>query len=198
MDTAGVVSVDDEEGNASHDEEIARGLALDEHMANDQSPPVVTTAVVASTSTSTSTASSKMKLNIHLQDTTQKFRATAASRKREQVTNEMINLIKETNKQVDEDDELDLSFASMAKRMRKNLNDKQREKVLSSIQKLVSTAIENAEQGFPVVPPPPNLFQGLHRPPTPQNFGPPPLLQPLLPAQPVVETLIITTQDLHP
>ena len=175
MDTAGVVSVDDEEGTASHDEEIARGLALEEHMADNQSPPpVVSTAVVASTSTSTSTASSKMKLNIHLQDTTQKFRTTAASRKREQVTNEMINLIKETNKQVDEDDELDLSFASMAKRMRKNLNDKQREKVLSSIQKLVSTAIENAEQGLPVIPPPPNLFHAIHRPPTPQNFGPQP------------------------
>ena len=92
----------------------------------------------------------------------------------------MLSLIKDTNKQqTEEDDELDLSFASMAKRMRKNLNDKQREKVLSSIQKLVSTAIENAEVGLPVVPPPPNLFQPIHNHiPTPQNYaipqGPPP------------------------
>ena len=56
-----------------------------------------------------------MKLNIHLQDTTQKFHATAASRRRDQVTNEMLNLIKDANKQAnEEDDELDLSFASMA------------------------------------------------------------------------------------
>ena len=98
LDNAGVVSVDDEDGTASHDEEIARGLVLDEHMANNQSPaPVVSTAVVASTSTSTSTASSKMKLNIHHQDTTQNFRATAASRKREQVTNEISKLMKMIN-----------------------------------------------------------------------------------------------------
>ena len=46
----------------------------------------------------------------------------------------MLNLIKDANKQAnEEDDELDLSFASMAKRMRKNLNEKQREKVLSGI-----------------------------------------------------------------
>ena len=159
---------------------MARAVALDEHMASNT--PVVTTAVTAavpSTSTST-TSSSRMKLNIHLQDTTQKFRATAASRRREEVTREMLSLIKDTNKQqTEEDDELDLSFASMAKRMRKNLNDKQREKVLSSIQKLVSSAIENAEVGLPVVPPPPNLFQPIHnRIPTPQNYaipqGPPP------------------------
>ena len=159
---------------------MARAVALEEHMASNT--PVVTTAVTAavpSTSTST-TSSSRMKLNIHLQDTMQKFRVTAASRRREEVTKEMLSLIKDTNKQqAEEDDELDLSFASMAKRMRKNLNDKQREKVLSSIQKLVSTAIENAEVGLPVVPPPPNLFQPIHNCiPTPQNYaipqGPPP------------------------
>ena len=67
-----------------------------------------------------------MKLNIHLQDTTQKFRATTASRRHDQVTNEMLSLIKDANKHAyEEDDELDLSFASMAKRMRKNLNEKQ-------------------------------------------------------------------------
>ena len=85
-----------------------------------QEPPASksVTASTSSTSSSTASASSKMKLNIHLQDTTQKFRATAASRRRDQVTNEMLNLIKDANKQAnEEDDELDLSFASMAKRM---------------------------------------------------------------------------------
>ena len=97
-----------------------------------------------------------MKLNIHLQDTTQKFHATAASRRRDQVTNEMLSLIKDANKHAnEEEDELDLLFASMAKRTWKNLNEKQREEVLSGIQKLVSSVIENAEAGLPVIPPPP-------------------------------------------
>ena len=109
-----------------------------------------------------------MKLNIHLQDTTQKFRATAASRRHDQVTNEMLSLIKDANKHANE---LDLSFASMAKRMRKNLNEKQREKVLSGIQKLVSSAIENAEAGLPVIPTPPNMLQAIPtRTPTPPTL----------------------------
>ena len=116
---AGVVSVDDDDdANVEHDEEVARAVALEEHMASNT--PVVTTAVTAavpSTSTLT-TSSSRMKLNIHLQDTMQKFRATAASRRREEVTREMLSLIKDTNKQqAEEDDELDLSFTSMFKRM---------------------------------------------------------------------------------
>ena len=139
----------------SHDEQIARGLALEEHMSH-QEPPASKTVTPSTSSTATASASSKMKLNIYLQDTTQKFRATAASRRRDQVTNEMLSLIKDANKHAnEEDDELDLSFASMAKRMRKNLNEKQQEKVLSGIQKLVSSAIENAEAGLPVIPPPP-------------------------------------------
>ena len=97
--------------------EVARAVALDEHMASNTS--VMTSAVTAAVpSTSTLTpSSSRMKLNIHLQDTMQKFRATAASKRREEVIREMSSLIKDTNKQqTEEDDELDLSFASMAKR----------------------------------------------------------------------------------
>ena len=143
----------------SHDEQIARGLALEEHMSH-QEPPASKTVTPSTSSTATASASSKMKLNIYLQDTTQKFRATAASRRCDQVTNEMLSLIKDANKHAnEEDDELDLSFASMAKRMRKNLNEKQQEKVLSGIQKLVSSAIENAEAGLPVIPPPQTCFK---------------------------------------
>ena len=143
----------------SHDEQIARGLALEEHMSH-QEPPASKTVTPSTSSTATASASSKMKLNIHLQDTTEKFHATAASRRRDQVTNEMLSLIKDANKHAnEEDDELDLSFASMAKRMQKNLNEKQREKVLSGIQKLVSSAIENAEAGLPVIPPPQTCFK---------------------------------------
>ena len=124
MGVTAIETIDvDEETDVSHDEQIARGLALEEHMSR-QEPPASKT-VTPSTS-ATASASSKMKLNIHLQDTTQKFRATAASRRRDQVTNEMLSLIKDANKHAnEEDDELDLSFASMAKRMRKNLNEKQ-------------------------------------------------------------------------
>ena len=154
-----------------HDEQIARGVALEEHMSR-QEPPASKTVTPSTSATATASASSKMKLNIHLQDTTQKFRATAASRRRDQVTNEMLSLIKDANKHAnEEDDELDLAFASMAKRMRKNLNEKQREKVLSGIQKLVSSAIENAEAGLPVIPPPPNMLQVIPaQTPTPQTL----------------------------
>ena len=107
----------DEETDVSHDEQIARGVALEEHMSR-QEPPASKT-VTPSTS-ATASASSKMKLNIHLQDTTQKFCATAASRRRDQVTNEMLSLIKDANKHANEEDnELDLSFASMAKGCRR-------------------------------------------------------------------------------
>ena len=109
----------------SHDEQIARGLALEEHMSR-QEPPASKTVTPSTSSTATASVSSKMKLNIHLQDTTQKFRTTAASRRHDQVTNEMLSLIKDANKHAnEEDDELDLLFASMAKRMWKNLNEKQ-------------------------------------------------------------------------
>ena len=67
---AGVISVDDDaNANVAHDEEVARAVALDEHMASNT--PVVTSAVTAAVpSTSTSTTSSfRVKLNIHLQDT---------------------------------------------------------------------------------------------------------------------------------
>ena len=160
---AGVTAIEtidvDEETDVSHDEQIARGLALEEHMSW-QEPPASKTVTPSTSSTATASVSSKMKLNIHLQDTTQKFRATAASRRRDQVTNEMLSLIKDANKHAnEEEDELDLLFASMAKRMRKNLNEKQWEKVLSGIQKLVSSAIENAEAGLPVIPPPQTCFK---------------------------------------
>ena len=135
--------------------------------------------VVASTS-SASASSSNIKMNIHLQDTSAKYRQTPAARKREQMNDAMFNLVKETHKQIlndnEEDDALDLSFASMAKRMRTNLNDKQIEKVHIAIQTLVNTAIDNAEIGLPVVPRPPNLLQPIRNPtPPPQgNFmGPP-------------------------
>ena len=171
MGVTAVETIDvDEETDVSHDEQIARGVALEEHMSRQEPPASKTvTPSTSATATATASASSKMKLNIHLQDTTQKFHATAASRSHDQVTNEMLSLIKDANKHAnEEDDELDLSFASMAKRMWKNLNEKQQEKVLSGIQKLVSSAIENAEAGLPVIPSPPNMLQAIpaeHLPP---------------------------------
>ena len=134
--------------------------------------------VVASTAGASS--SSNIKMNIHLQDSSAKYRQTPAARKREQMNDAMFSLVKETHKQLlnenEEDDALDLSFSSMAKRMRTNLNDKQIEKVHIAIQTLVNTAIDNAEIGLPVVPRPPNLLQPIRNqtPPPPQNnMGPP-------------------------
>ena len=158
-----IESVDEEDGCVSHDKQIAQGLALEEHLSN-ATPPLVSTKVVnpSTPSTSTATASSKIKLNMYLQDKTQNFHATAASCRRKQVTNEMLNLIKDINKHAnEEDDELGLSFTSMTKRKRKNLNEKRHENILISIQKLVSNAIENAKVGIPMVPPPPNLLQDI-------------------------------------
>ena len=102
-------------------------------------------------------------MNIHLQDSSAKYRQTPTACKREQINDAMFSLVKETDKQLlnenEEDDALDLSFASMVKRMRTNLNEKQIEKVHITIQTLVNTAIDNAEMGLPVVPRPPNLLQ---------------------------------------
>ena len=73
-DNAGVESVEtiNVEEETDHDEDIARGVALEEHMSAKE--PTATKSVTpstSSTSTSTASASSKIKLNIHLQDTTQ-------------------------------------------------------------------------------------------------------------------------------
>ena len=126
---------------------------------------------------STSNASSKIKMNIHLADPSTKYRQTPAARKREAMNDAMLDLVKETHKQMkesgEEEDALDLSFISMAKRMCTNLNAKQIEKVHIAFQTLVNTAIDNAEQGLPVVPRPPNLLQPIRSQTPPNYMGPP-------------------------
>ena len=164
------------------DELVAQEFqAIEQFKAKGKGGPSKNSNVVASTSSATSGSSSNIKMNIHLQDTSAKYRQTPAARKREQMNDAMFNLVKETHKQIlndnEEDDALDLSFASMAKRMRTNLNEKQLEKVHIAIQTLVNTAIDNAEIGLPVVPRPPNLLQPIRNPtppPQPNFMGPPP------------------------
>ena len=48
------------------------------------------------------------------------------------------------------DDELDLAFSSMAKRMRLHLNKNQKEQVLFRIQNVVGESINNILEGMPV------------------------------------------------
>ena len=70
---------------------------------------------------STVEAMKAVTTGIHLQET-RKPRMTPAARQREALTNTMINYInKTTSQEKDEDDELDLSFAGLAKQMRLHL-----------------------------------------------------------------------------
>ena len=192
-DGAGVQSVEDisteneenETITTPPDELIAR--ELDESTSPATSKTTDKTKVKSSVKAGTSsTASTNVKMNIHLQDSSAKFRMTPAAKKREAMTDAMLNVMQETQKQltsIEEEDPLDLSFASMAKRMKSNLTPKQVEKVHIAIQNLVNNAIENAEEGLPVAPRPPNLLQPIQTPTPPPaqvNFlhnmppGPPP------------------------
>ena len=65
MGVTAVETIDvDEETDVSHDEQIARVLALEEYMSR-QEPPASKTVTPSTSSTATASASSKMKLNIH-------------------------------------------------------------------------------------------------------------------------------------
>ena len=53
-------------------------------------------------------------------------------------------LQQEENRPVESDDELDLSFAAYAKRMRLFLTNEQKEDVMQEVHGVISTAINNA------------------------------------------------------
>ena len=50
----------------------------------------------------------------------------------------------------DEDDELDLSFAGLAKQMRLHLNKTQRQRVLNKVTNVIGDCIENVLSGLPL------------------------------------------------
>ena len=64
-------------------------------------------------------------------------------------------LQQEENRPVESDDELDLSFAAYAKRMRLFLTNEQKEDVMQEVYGVISTAINNARAGLGVTTRPP-------------------------------------------
>ena len=67
----------------------------------------------------------------------------------------------ESQKLVDDEDELDLSFAGYAKHMRLFLTNDQKEELNTEIGNLVSTAIRNVKVGMPVLQKAPVYRQAL-------------------------------------
>ena len=84
---------------------------------------------------------------------TRKPRMTPAARQRETLTNTMINYIQKanSNQEEDTDDELDLTFAGIAKQMQLHLDTTQRQRVLNKIQTLVGNCIDNVLEGLPLM-----------------------------------------------
>ena len=96
-----------------------------------------------------------VRTGVHLQET-KKPRMTAAAKQRETLTNTMISYIQKanSNQEDDADDELDLTFAGIAKQMRLHLDGSQRQRVLNKIQTLVGNCIDNVLEGLPLMGPP--------------------------------------------
>ena len=84
---------------------------------------------------------------------------TTAAKQRETLTNTTISYIQKanSNQEDDADDELDLTFAGIAKQMRLHLDGSQRQRVLNKIQTLMGNCIDNVLEGLPLMAPPPPL-----------------------------------------
>ena len=103
------------------------------------------------TASTSSSSSSGMASKVHLQAPKAK-RYTPAAKQRQELTATMLEAFKsESQKLVDDKDELDLSFAGYAKRMRLFLTNDQREELNTEIGTLVSTAIRNVKAGMPLL-----------------------------------------------
>ena len=85
-----------------------------------------------------------VRTGVHLQET-KKPRMTAGAKQCEALTNIMISFIQKanTNQEDDAADELDLTFAGIAKQMHLHLDANQRQRVLNKIQTLVGNCIED-------------------------------------------------------
>ena len=125
----------------------------------------------AGTSSGTSSSDSSNGLSrVHIQKPRAK-RITESAKKREELTNTFIELVrKEQDRELQADDELDSSFAAFGARMRKHLNANQREDVLQEMNRVLSEAINNVRKGLPPVRP------YIQPPPMPQQA--PPRMQP--------------------
>ena len=132
---------------------------------------------------------------------------TDSAKQRQELTNSFIELVKkEQERDLQADDEIDSSFAAFASRMRKHLNENQREDVLQEMNRVLSEAINNVRKGLPAVnvymPGPPPMAQ---QPPPPMqaarmlsqqqqqqniNTTPPPIMQPAPTTMPYDYTLM--------
>ena len=115
-----------------------------------------------------------VQTGVHLQET-KKPCMTAGAKQHEALTNTMISFIQKANSnQEDEaDDELDLTFAGIAKQMHLHLDANQRQRVLNKIQTLVGNCIENVLEGLPLMGPPQVPFpQGQNIMQAPQPLPP--------------------------
>ena len=102
-----------------------------------------------STSTSTTSISSK----VHLQDISKNSRLTPAAKQRMAMQSAMLSMFEKSQSKMSEEteDDLDLSFASIAMRMRRNFDLLQREQIHVEIMNIVNEAIRNKKkaQGTP-------------------------------------------------
>ena len=100
-------------------------------------------------STSTTSISSK----VHLQDISKNSRLTPAAKQRMAMQSAMLSMFEKSQSKMSEDpeDDLDLSFASIAMRMRRNFDLLQREQIHVEIMNIVNEAIRNKAQGTPLI-----------------------------------------------
>ena len=118
----------------------------------------------SSTSASSLNTQAKSKKNaVSLKENSKRIRLTPAAKRREEMTEKIFTMLeKETmQQQLDEtpDNEYEMAFVSMAKRINNLLNNRQKERVLQEVQQVVTQAInryldEEEASRRPTVPPP--------------------------------------------
>ena len=104
-----------------------------------------------STSTSTTSISSK----VYLQDISKNSRLTPAAKQRLAMQSAMLSMFEKSQSKMSEEpeDDLDLSFASIAMCMQRNFDLLQREQIHVEIMNIVNEAIRNKAQGTPLIVP---------------------------------------------
>ena len=130
------------------------------------------------TKASSSSSSSNIKASrVHIQEPKAK-RLTPAAKMKQEVNQSLLSLLQKDQEWEDAvEDEIDLTFASMATRMRIHMNTDQREDLIQELEKLTTNAINNVWKGMPVLNAPPGVRQApaagfvlpMTTPPLPEN-----------------------------
>ena len=104
---------------------------------------------------STSTAVPNINNKIHIQDVSKSSRMTAAAKQRMAMQSAMLSMFEKSQAKMSDEaeDDLDLSFASIAMRMRRNFDALEKEQIHVEIMNLVNDAIRNKGQGLPLIVP---------------------------------------------